>query len=308
MKQEEIDEIIECLPKGKTYFRYFADKYALMLLAWHAREGRPIRQIRQSNFARLLDKEAVRSVLPTLGDGVLKADSLGIWPEMGECYFLTLGQWGYCQVSRRRSFNLVLRLNFSNKHDSPYNQILRPRRRIFECDGHPMHETRHTLSWARIDVDMENGEALIEEVQTDWIRYALYVKGRLQRSKTERGAHAFLKRRYGDDATNSPNRFRWYFRKALNHHVPLWAEAMLSATLWFLRRELGIRRIFYHTFETGNWLKDLRDYKPPRSIYTDLPKQFCFQETYNPPSFIMRSRRKWTVKELEKLKFYVLEV
>ena len=82
----------------------------------------------------------------------------------------------------------------------------------------------------------------------------------------------------------------------------------LAATLWFLRRELGIRRIFYHTFETGNWLKGLRDYKPPRSIYTDLPKQFCFQETYNPPSFIMRSRRKWIIRELEKLKFYVLEV
>ena len=88
----------------------------------------------------------------------------------------------------------------------------------------------------------------------------------------------------------------------------MWDEAMLAATLWFLRVELGIRWIFYHTFETGNWLKDMIRSKPPRSLYTDLPKQFCFQETYNPPAFIMRSRRKWTIKEFEKLRFYVLEV
>ena len=32
MKQDQIDEIVACLPKGKTYFYYFAEKYALMLL------------------------------------------------------------------------------------------------------------------------------------------------------------------------------------------------------------------------------------------------------------------------------------
>lgn len=308
MKQEEIDEIIDCLPKGKTYFHYFAEKYALMLLSWHAREGRPIRQIRQSNFARLLDKKAVRSVLPTLGDGVLKADSLGIWPEMGECYFLTLGTIFECQNSRKGQ-SLVLHLNFSSQHDQPYRHLIQPKGRPFECDCHPMDEKYHTLAWARIDIDLNNREALIEEIQSDWVWYGLNTQAWLKYYKSEEDARKYLKRKFGDATTNDPKRFRRYLGQTLRPHIKMWDEAMLAATLWFLRDELGVRWIFYHTFETGNWLKNMRSWgKPPRSIYTDLPKQFCFQETLNPPSFIMRSRRKWTIKELEKLKFYVLEV
>ena len=36
----------------------------------------------------------------------------------------------------------------------------------FEWTSHPVHEGRHrTLAWARIDLDWESGEALIEEIQ-----------------------------------------------------------------------------------------------------------------------------------------------
>jgi len=36
---------------------------------------------------------------------------------------------------------------------------------------HPVHNSRHpTLSWCRLDFDLESREALIEEVQSDLLR------------------------------------------------------------------------------------------------------------------------------------------
>ena len=61
---------------------------------------------------------------------------------------------------------------------------------------------------------------------------------------------------------------------------------MLAAAVWFLRSELGLKRIFYYTFDTGNELKRLACDKPPRSLYTDLPRRFCFRRTHNGPLFL----------------------
>ena len=53
---------------------------------------------------------------------------------------------------------------------------------------------------------------------------------------------------------------------------------MLTATLDFVHRELGINKVFYHSFDTGVRLKGIESgWGPPRSIYTDLPRRFCFE-------------------------------
>ncbi len=57
--------------------------------------------------------------------------------------------------------------------------------------------------------------------------------------------------------------------------------------MWFLRTELGIRRIFYHTFDSGVKLNRIAGTRPPRSLYTRLPSRFCFRETCVPPSFLI---------------------
>ena len=80
--------------------------------------------------------------------------------------------------------------------------------------------------------------------------------------------------------------------KVLKPQTRKWPETMLTATLWFLLKELGIRTIFYHTHDSGSELKRIRDDFPPRSIYTDLPKKFCFRITHNGPLFIRDSARK----------------
>jgi hypothetical protein len=46
-----------------------------------------------------------------------------------------------------------------------------------------------------------------------------------------------------------------YVKDILQPHISVWDEAILCATIWFLDTELGIRRIFYHTFDSGNRLE-----------------------------------------------------
>lgn len=67
----------------------------------------------------------------------------------------------------------------------------------------------------------------------------------------------------------------------------LWDQAILSATLFFLVEELGIRDIWYHQWETGNLLKAMdRRWLSPRSLYTRLPKRFCFREHLGLPRLL----------------------
>ena len=62
---------------------------------------------------------------------------------------------------------------------------------------------------------------------------------------------------------------------------------MLSATLFFIVEELGIRDIWYHSWDTGNLLKGISGRSlPPRSLYTRLPRRFCFSETEAMPGLL----------------------
>ncbi len=57
-----------------------------------------------------------------------------------------------------------------------------------------------------------------------------------------------------------------YLQDALLPHVAIWKEAMLSAALWFIFKELGITTIYYHSYESGCVLKDIEHGRPPRSL------------------------------------------
>jgi hypothetical protein len=84
-----------------------------------------------------------------------------------------------------------------------------------------------------------------------------------------------------------------YLDEVLAPYAQVWDQAMLSATLRFLREELGIRRIWYHGWESGNALKGIEpDSAPPRSLYTRLPRQFCFSETSTFPRMLQRRQCK----------------
>ncbi len=72
----------------------------------------------------------------------------------------------------------------------------------------------------------------------------------------------------------------------------LWDEAMLAATVWFCRNQLGVRRIYYHAFENGNLFKRIERSHPPRSLYTTLPRRFCFKRTVEAPQMLRRCRHR----------------
>jgi hypothetical protein len=79
-------------------------------------------------------------------------------------------------------------------------------------------------------------------------------------------------------------------RKVLAPFINLWSEAMLTAAIRFIYTELGINSIYYHTHESGQKIKRVCCGAPPRSLYSDLPRNFCFQVTDEDPEFIKNDR------------------
>ena len=284
MQLAEAREIIECLPKGKTRFYYFKDRYALLLLSLLV-SGRTSKQsLRTSSFSNLLNKAVVKTALERNRTKHLSPQTFeAVWPKYYECYFLSLGLWGakrgnWHQTSRP-GYNLVLRLNFSSSHDVPYKKLIDPEgKNPFSYFCHPIDRSgMHTLAWSRLDIDLTKGEALIEEIQTDWIRDALTAKRYADRAQETIQFYGIEMR--ADHVIR-------YVESVLEQHHKTWDEAMLAATVWFLRKELGVRTIYYHTHESGARLKNIHGCLPPRSVYTRLPRRFCFKPTAQRPSFI----------------------
>lgn len=309
MNQQQLESVLGALPGGRrTLFPYFKDRYALVLLSYAVGAGKTIRAVKESAFGGLLDKPLLKAATGNLPDGRLTAERLAcIWPCQPEYYRLTLGTWGpdkgywnqaWYQVSRPGK-NLVVQLNFSAKHNRPFLDLIRPEgHHPFAWHGHPIATNgEHTMAWARLDIEPEAGEALIEEVQTDWIRAARLAQRVL----------ADLRRRPVGRGGGGLDDLQQYVEEVLEPHIRMWDEAVLTAALWFLREKLGIRRIYYHTYEGGRRLKGMPNEKPPRSIYSKLPRRFCFRETEAVPSFLLRHRRVRKQRDRGGLRFFVFE-
>jgi hypothetical protein len=295
MELQQLKEIITCLSGERNVFYYFRDRYALMLLHdYIGKKSMPISQLRQSPYAKLLHKGTVKKALGLAGNGRLKADQLVmIWDDKPLAFVMTLAQWGegakdwrWNQMSRK-GYHLVLQLNMATDHTEQLEKLLRPDEvNVFNLWGHPTLEDgqRETLAWVRLDLDFATNEVLIEEIQCDWIR---------QTYEAARDGDLW----YGD---YSEEALLIYANTILAPYAKVWEEAMLAATIHFIRHELGIETIYYHSFETGAVLKNITDTKPPRSLYTKLPSRFAFQKTEQGPEFLMRD--KYVCKRLKKVK------
>ena len=302
------EEIIACLPRGRTKYFYFKDRYALMLLGHYCAGGVPVSALRQGHLRRLLDKPLVREVLAWCGDGVVRPELLaGYWPEHFHCYTLSLGLWGSARgngwhQTSRAGYNLVLQLNFSNQHDRFYRKLkVDAGASPFDVTCHPTSDTRNTLVWSRIDLDLESDTALIEEVQNDWLREASWL---FEWAKQYLAANPGSRRRRWYE-TFSPEQAVEYFEKAVEPHLGGWSEAMLSAMVDFLLAEIGVRRIFYHSWKTGSKVKNC---SPPRSVYSTLPEKFCFRRVSKGPQFLYddkSSRRK--MRKIARQQWYLLD-
>ena len=133
MDGTQLSEVLDELPRGRTLFPYFKDRYALMLLAYAVGEGVAVAELKRRRVGALLDRPPVREVLAQRGDGRLSAADLAAhWPERPEAFLLTVTVWGCSPHSRaareawwqtsRPGWNIVLQLNFS----TAYQQALAP--------------------------------------------------------------------------------------------------------------------------------------------------------------------------------------
>jgi len=297
MELNLLKEIIQCLPKERTLFHYCKDRYAPMLLNHFIGDEMDIKEIKGSQMAGLLQKPVMREFLSSIGNGKLRKQDLNdFWIDDTHSFVLTLGSWGGKKPdwhqTCRKGYNLVLQLNFTSLHDGDYAKLMKPStRQALNYHGHPVFfkekvsYERETLAWSRIDLDFKSGEALIEEIQSDWIRRAAYTAW-VAKSYHKNG-YRILKRyrvngEFGDVIS--------YYDKTLKPYLAIWSEAMLSATIEFIRTEIGINKIYYHSYETGSVLKKIQDNKPPRSLYDKLPRQFCFKKSYYPPEFLEQDK------------------
>ncbi len=288
MKQLDAEELCACLPSGRTLFTYGKDWYAVSLLRMGLRHA-SLPEVKQSSLGRLLEKPRLRTWLGSLGKESPEAADLDmLWPDECETYRLTLGLFdGWTQTSRKHhAWNIVLQLNL-NEQDARLMDRRFPQRDEdpFEMSWHPIHEGKHrTLAWARIDLDWESGEALIEEIQNDRLREVRFHVDRIRRERLKTI-------RFGGGCEVDANFILRYWDERLRLSRQWWDEAMLCAAIGFIVEELGIRRIFYHSPLSGGRLKGGGAEHAPKSIYTDLPHRFCFEKTTEFPSFL-KPRRK----------------
>ncbi len=307
MNKEEIEEILYCLKGGRTLFHYYPDKYAAFLLMQFMcnRERVAVKDIRSSVYAKLLTKPVIKTLVS--GDGYLYRDNLKyLWQPKTDAYVLTLGAWGSTkgysdyQISRPGQ-NLVLQVNFSKQWSKKLEAIFGEQaNNIFDC-GHPISQEKEaTLGWIRMDMDFSTGEVLIEEVQTDLLRSLVSAKRRAEWAIIYDRQELYI---YG--LKNNLPGFVKGIDELINQFANQWQEVLLTSALWFCTHELGMEEIYYHSFDTGNALKNMKWSKPPRSLYTQLPKQFCFTEQTEGPGFIETSRQaKRRLKKVESAKWF----
>ncbi|MCP3669362.1 MAG: hypothetical protein GY814_02780 [Gammaproteobacteria bacterium] len=294
MDKKLLDEIIACLPKDRTLFRYARNDYALMLLSRYVGKGMKLTDIRRSPFGRLLEKPAIRSLIAEMGSGRVSGDLFDyVYVKERQDFLLTIGRWNeersrHNQTTRNNA-NLVLQVNFNCGHDQAFEKCVAEEDRwYFESCGHPIFQRgarryfRYTLAWIRLDIDFDHDEVLIEEIQTDWLRDAKAFLSWLEHKAKRAG-------KQDKDAAVRARKAQEYVKKILAAYFPMWDEAALAAALKFIADELGIGTVYYHSFETGNVLKGMRYSQPPRSLYTDLPRKFCFELTDEVPRMFSKS-------------------
>lgn len=310
MNNAEIEELLFLLEGEMGHFSYFPDRYALQLLTWTLENHgeMSVGQLKQLPLGKFLNKPLLKKL--SGHHQRWTADLLrSYWPESIRNYEITFGQWGdvkswerWWNQSSRKGANLVLQLNFSSDHDAAQHYFKRGWGRLdnnYAC--HPVRKGgRHTMAWSRIDIDWESGEALIEEIQSDWITAVIDSRKTWENAKRNYRRNEKKMNDFYEKRLTTLTRYL----EALQFEIKYWPEITLYAAIELLREQCGIKKIWYHTPESGSLVKGMgRDSGAPRSHYKDLPRRFGFQRTQEWPEFISKEwgpRRKRQKKKVSK--------
>ncbi|WP_395373461.1 hypothetical protein [Marinicella sp. W31] len=298
MNKELLEEVLSCLSDERITYAYFKDRYCMFLLSQYIGDGKSIQELKQGPFSQFCQKPHIKQWLGGIGSQYIEPDMLmALWQTQVHHFRVTLGQWGgdspSWQQTCRKGYNLVLQLNFTKTHDRFYERVANTEYEPFTAYGHPTHEQRNTLAWSRIDLSEDLSEALIEEVQTDWLRKSENIVRYLNRCNNP---YEF---EYYGIKTDLSGLSR-YFNDVIKPLKSVWDEAILCATLEFLIKKVGVKNIYYYDHDTGRKLKSIDYDLPPRSLYTRLPKRFGFHTVSDAPEFIQAD--KFSAKKLKRIK------
>lgn len=311
METQQLNEVLSCLDKTRRLIHYHDDLFAIYLLSNYIgnKPNCSINELRNSQFSRLLNKPIIKPITAKCGDGLLSQERLSnSYSTNYHSFVLSLSRWGtkseyqWAQTSRPGT-NLVLQLNFTGEHDQ-LMQELKIDCNTFKLCGHPICQQRNSLAWSRIDLDLESGEALIEEVQNDWLRIAKR-QHRLAciASQNNRAYN------YNRDLSDDSNQMLEYTGRVLQAYEKNWSEVMLFTTIRFIKEELGISKIYYHSISTAKVMKNLKYRFPPISLYTDLPRKFCFSRCSDTPIFLQQEKTlRRRLKKLQGQTWFKLEI
>lgn len=299
MNKELAAAIAVSLNTERQLFHYFKDRYVLDFVHYEMERKKvsviDIAELKKSRLKKFAKKPILTEVFKHNGSGRLhKIDLPSFWPVKQFPFVVTFDTWGmgerkWDQTSRNQA-NLVLQLNFNSQHIREYQKLIKPSSHInpFEYRGHPVARgKRKTMSWVRMDIDVETQSVLIEEIQTDWLKEARIA---LERVKKHRRRLPYIKPRHiNRHIQGDYEDLAYYVENTLLPYQRIWAEASLLAAIDFIRHRLQFSTIYYHSFETGMKIK-LTERAPPRSLYTQLPRQFGFELTSESPEFLRKDK------------------
>ncbi len=295
MKRQDISMIRQILPQEMP-FPYYPDRQSPWLLGQVMDAEAPVSTLKQSGLSRLLSRPLLAPMIAQCGGVLRRHDVLAVAHADRAMRFDGLSpaalsglevsyqsQWmDFClsfdcwsgEQTTRKAHNLVVQLGFPTEHAAllwKYEQ--RCAVGAYQSCWHPIRtEGRPTLAWCRLDVDLTSGHCLIEEVQSDWLRFVGRARQRLE-NRAPRSRELRLTSEY---------------EQALRRkYAKIWAEVMMLAVLMLLREEFAVRTVWMHQPGPGAKLKAITwGRMPPRSIYTKLPRSFGFEPTRETPPFL----------------------
>ena len=298
MNKELLEEVLSCLSDERITYAYFKDRYCMFLLDQFIGDGKSIQELKQGPFSQFCQKPQIKQWLAGIGSQYIEPDMLmALWQTDVHHFRVTLGEWGgyspTWQQTSREGYNLVLQLNLTKSHDRFYERVADTEYEPFTDGGHPTHYERNTLAWSRIDLSEDFSEALIEEVQTDWLRKAQETLQYLTDCSTPEEFEEW-------GIKTDLNGLSGYVHRLMSPLKAIWDEAILCATLEFLVKKIGVKHIYYYDHVTGKQMKSIDFCEPPRSLYTRLPKRFGFRTVSDAPQFIQADR--FAAKKLKSIK------
>ncbi|MEM9879357.1 MAG: hypothetical protein AAF862_08780 [Pseudomonadota bacterium] len=285
MTPETFARVRHKLRVAPSTFLYSKGDYAFQLLHRQVGAGASARVLKSSGYRALLHQPRVQGALS--GSGILDQGDCERAQHKGKehAFPVSWRAWGRARKPAwqrrhhqmaRPGLNLVLQLNLPHAHLRDFRALCGPKHRDpFNHVHHPARRSGDvTLAWARLDLDLGTREALIEELQSDWINNAKddYAWGCIDDLNYQAPEH----------------RRDLYFKYVLKEMQQLWAEALLSAALYMLCEILRLRHIYIYDYATGCGFKTGSVKHPvgPVSLYEKLPKAFCMEKREIVPDFL----------------------